>query len=154
VFADGTYLYTLSSDVCAITEFSETCSMLQPLKSHFLPLKFPILSFYCSLFYLFCLYAVKIYSVIFLRHHISILSSLMPYSQSILNFQFYYLFALFSISSNIFTMSYHDYQRLSFYNSLVIFSEVQNKIMIFEASNIYIYIYIYIYKILIHCINI
>jgi len=72
----------------AITEFSETRSMLQPLESHFLPLKLPILSFYCSLFYPFCLYAVKIYSVIFLRH----LNSIISY------------FALFSIS-NIFTMS-------------------------------------------------
>lgn len=48
VRADGTYLNTLSSDVCAITEFSETRPMLQPLESHFLPLDsfFP---FYCSL---------------------------------------------------------------------------------------------------------
>lgn len=90
VRADGTYLYTSSSDVCAITEFSETRPMLQPLESHFPPSPqtpdsfFP---FYCSLVLSFfvSVRGKDLLNDIFLRHHISILSPYnLPYSQNVI----------------------------------------------------------------------
>lgn len=73
--------------MCHNWALSEIHPMLQPLESRFLPPAHSFRFIACS-FYLSCLYAVKIYSAILRRHHISILPPCL---------------VLFSISSDIIT---------------------------------------------------